>query len=392
MTDSTDTAGRNARSGDELLPFLNNFHDIFTTMGVFILLGGLGAGMFQVMSTLGLDEDSQTWQYVFMALTAAIGLIVWFLSAILVGSQRRILPGIVLSSAFTMAASSIIMWAYGQYLMNGAGMNEEAFEPFMSSFDSMEFEPDAVNGAWNALPASIQFMPIVVILASLIPIAVYYMKFRLPYAGGVSGVYLVALAVAALFMVDPYSWMVNAPTVLVAGSGALLLGGILFDMRDPDRTTRLSGTAFWLHLFSAPVLLFSVLLVTQVGWTLDGNDFANPEQFNMLGSFAENDDNSIRLAVTALSVIGVFALVSLLINRRALIVSGLLTAGVSISVIINAVGLETGAVVAVTLLVLGGAVVLLGAAWNPVRRILLAPFPNGGPIARIFPPANGTVG
>jgi hypothetical protein len=31
-----------ARPDDELLPFLNNFHDIFTTIGVVILFVGLG--------------------------------------------------------------------------------------------------------------------------------------------------------------------------------------------------------------------------------------------------------------------------------------------------------------------------------------------------------------
>jgi hypothetical protein len=35
---------------------------------------------------------------------------------------------------------------------------------------------------------------------------------------------------------------------------------------------------------------------------------------------------------------------------------------------------------------LGGIVVLLGVAWTPVRRVLTAPFPNAGLIARIIPP------
>lgn len=87
-------------------------------------------------------------------------------------------------------------------------------------------------------------------------------------------------------------------------------------------------------------------------------------------------------------MIGVFAIVSLLINRRALIVAGLITAGVAIGVLVNQAGLGQAAVIAVTLLLLGGVVVLLGAAWTPVRRVLTAPFPNSGPLARIIPPAN----
>ncbi|MEP3073981.1 MAG: hypothetical protein ABJQ26_14410, partial [Maricaulis sp.] len=107
---------------------------------------------------------------------------------------------------------------------------------------------------------------------------------------------------------------------------------------------------------------------------------------------AADSAEAMRLAVTALVVIGLFALVSLLINRRALIVSGLVTAGVSIGVIVNSTDLGAGVVVAVTLLVLGGIVVLLGAAWNPVRRILLLPIPQDGPLGRIFPPVSAAEG
>jgi hypothetical protein len=43
MTDAAATPASEARPSDELLPFLSNFHDIFTTIGVVILFSGLGA-------------------------------------------------------------------------------------------------------------------------------------------------------------------------------------------------------------------------------------------------------------------------------------------------------------------------------------------------------------
>ncbi|CAN0464228.1 unnamed protein product, partial [Discosporangium mesarthrocarpum] len=186
--------------------------------------------------------------------------------------------------------------------------------------------------------------------------------------------------------------IVWAPTINVAAGASLLLAGILFDARDPGRETRLAGTAFWLHFFAAPVLLGAVLNVTQTGWTFQESDFANPENLNLFAAMASDSAEATRLAITALTVIGIFALVSLLINRRALIVSGLVTAGVSIGIIVNSAGLGAGAVVAVTLLVLGGVVVVLGAAWNPVRRILLLPIPQVGPLGRIFPPVSAAEG
>lgn len=381
-----------ARPSDEMLPFLNNFHDIFTTIGVVILMVGLIVGAGQVMSGLELSEDSFSWQATLIGLIAGIAVILWGISAILVGRQRRILPGIVLSTGFIGAAAIVLVWAYAQVLIHGLGVSETMLEARFNGMDDMEFGRDAVMAGLAHLPVSLRILPIVIGLAPLIPAMFYYVSFRLPFAGGLVGVGLVVLAALTLFTLDPWTAGRYLPALAVAMGGALLLAGIVFDMRDPGRETRIAGTAFWLHFFAAPMLLSAVLNVTQLGWTLDEADFANPEATNLLAAMAANNGNATQLAIVALIVIAIFALVSLLINRRALIVSGLLTAGISIGVIVSGSGLGAGAVVAVTLLVLGGVVVLLGAAWNPVRGLLLLPFPRSGPVARLFPPANGAVG
>ncbi|WP_138509561.1 hypothetical protein [Maricaulis alexandrii] len=392
MTDTNANETLTARPQDEMLPFLNNFHDIFTTIGVVILLAGLGAGAVQVLDGLALPEGEQGWQAVLMGLIGGIAVIIWALSALLVGKQRRILPGIVLSGAFAVASAIVLVWAYVQFLIHGVGITEASLEAAVAPVDDMEFGRDAVMALANALPVWVRILPMVAALAALAPMIAYYLNFRLPFAGGLTGVGLVGLVVATLFTIDPYTTIVWMPAVNVVAGAALLLAGIIFDSRDPDRNTRISGTAFWLHFFAAPMLLTAVLNVTQLGWTFSEADFANPEAFSLLSAMATNSAEATGLAAIALAVIGVFALISLLINRRALIVSGLLTAGIAISVLVSASGLGVGAVVAVTLLVLGAVVVLLGAAWNPVRKILLTPLPSEGPLARIFPPANGAVG
>lgn len=390
----TDTSNESlaARPQDEMLPFLNNFHDIFTTIGVLILLGGLGAGVVQVMQGLDLPEGEQGWQMVLMGLIGGVGVIVWLLSALLVGKQRRILPGIVLSGAFAVATTIILVWAYVQFLIHGVGLDEASFEAAFEPVEDMAFGRDAVMMLANGLPVWVRAIPVVAALAALLPIGAYYLNFRLPFAGGLTGLGLVGLVVAILFTLDPYTTIVWMPAVLVAMGGSLLLGGVIFDGRDPKRTTRISGTAFWLHFFAAPILLGSVLNVARRGWTFSESDFEGSSGWGLFAGVDLASGEAVQLAAIGLVVIGLFALVSLLINRRALIVSGLITAGISIGVLVNGSGLGEGAVVAVTLLVLGGVVVLLGAAWNPVRRMLLAPFPSDGPLARIFPPANGAVG
>jgi hypothetical protein len=382
----------NARPSDEMLPFLNNFHDIFTTIGVLILLGGLGIGAGQVMSGLGLEVDSLRWQMALMGLVGGIAVIVWFLSALLVGQQRRILPGIVLCVAFSVSVTIVLVWAYLQLVTQGLGLSETYFETRFADAPDMEFGREAVDYVLANIPLAVRLFPVAIGLAALIPVAMYYFSFRLPFAGGLLGVGLATLAALTLFTIDPYTVGVWSPAVNVAVGGALLLAGIIFDARDPERQTRLSGTAFWLHFFAAPILLTAVLNVVQIGWMLEEADFANPERMNLLAAMGSETGNAMQLAVVALTVIALFALVSLLINRRALIVSGLLTAGISIGVIVNGSGLDAPAVVAITLLTLGGIVVLLGAAWNPVRRVLLLPIPGEGPLARIFPPVSAAEG
>ena len=399
MTDAAITmgnAGRDstrARPQDELLPFLNNFHDIFTTIGVVLLGFGMAVGAAQLVESTGADLETFSGQAFAFGLLAGIAVVFWLLSTVLVGRQRRILPGIVMSLGFVGAMTGVLVWLYVRFLMDGAGLSEASIE---ARFDAMD-EPDTFNRETvgeiaGALPLALRILPVVGALAFLIPVAFYYFSFRLPFAGGLMGVALTVLAGAVLLSVDPYIFAVYLPTVNVALGGALLLAGIVFDARDPGRDTRLSGTAFWLHFFAAPILLSAVLNLTQVGWTLSEGDFQNFADNNLFAAMSSGSDAATGLAITALIVIGVFALVSLLINRRALIVSGLLTAGFSIGVIVNSAGLGAGAVIAVTLLTLGGIVVLLGAAWNPVRGLLLAPFPSEGPLARIFPPANANEG
>ncbi len=387
----TDTATiSSARPSDEMLPFLNNFHDIFTTIGVVILLGGLGAGAGQIMGGLNLSEGEMPWQASLMALIAGFALASWLLSSLLVGRQRRILPGIVLSGAFTVAMGVVLTWGYAQLLVHGFGIDEASLE---IAFDNVEGEDRAaVMSFVDELPLAVRLLPVAAVLAFLIPAYAYYRSFRLPFAGGLVGLGAVGLFSAIALIVDPYSAVIYSPTINVAAGGALLLAGIIFDMRDPERTTRLSGTGFWLHFFAAPILLFSVLNVMQMGWSFQEADFTQIEDTNLFAALAADNGNAMALAAAALAVVAGFALVSLLINRRALIVSGILTAGISIGVLVSESGLDGGAVAAITLLVLGGIVVLLGAAWNPVRSVLLAPFPSSGPLARIFPPANGSVG
>ena len=68
------TTTSNARPQDEMLPFLNNFHDIFTTIGVVILLIGMNMGIAQVLDTYDFGEG-QNLVYARLGLFAGVALV-----------------------------------------------------------------------------------------------------------------------------------------------------------------------------------------------------------------------------------------------------------------------------------------------------------------------------
>ncbi|MBL4539253.1 MAG: hypothetical protein JKP96_11325 [Oceanicaulis sp.] len=374
-----ESAASSARPGDEMLPFLNNFHDIFTTIGVLILFTGLILGAVQFHDSLDLARDGVASELVSLGLLGLIALIAWGLSALLVGRQRRILPGIVLCAVFVFCFGGLLVWLYTSFILPLLTEVDPAV-----AFDHLSvFQEETVSAMLNELGWALRSWPVMIGAFFVVAVGLYYVSFRLPFSGGLLGVAIAALAASIWLVIDPYSFMVFNPLASLLMGLGLFLAGIVFDARDPARTTRLSGTGFWLHFFAAPVLLSAALTMAINGVRIDPQD-----SFVGMIYFPEGGEDAaaMRAAVLTLLVIAVFALVSLLINRRALIVSGLLTTGVALGVLVNQLGLDGAGVLATTLLVLGGIVVLLGVAWTPVRRVLTAPFPNAGLIARIIPP------
>jgi hypothetical protein len=158
---------------------------------------------------------------------------------------------------------------------------------------------------------------------------------------------------------------------------ALFTAGVAFDVRDPARATRLSDNGFWLHMAAAPFILNGALgciasIIAPGAWS------------GVAALTAEG--KGATLAAANLVIVVFLGLVSLLINRRALIVSALLTAGISVGVLLNSAGLSAASLAAGTLLTLGAFVLVLGAGWHKARALLLRRVPRSGLMARVFPP------
>lgn len=379
-------AARPVRRDDEYLPFLSSFHDIFTTIGVVILFVGLAVASGQIAQAIGAAPQTLASEFVDVALTCVVALAAFALSALLVGRQRRILPGIILCLIFVGSAGAALIWAYARLTFGFADMNMigAVFERLMELDEPTRA---TMGAAMNDLPLAVRAFPVGVGVIVCALVWVYYISFRLPFAMGLLGLAAVTTATVLVAMIDPYSLLVWNPLVSLVGGLALFAAGIVFDARDPLRQTRFSGAGFWLHVFAAPALLGAAVTIANTGLRADADGFGENAFLGLAHLLAGDSAAAARNAAVTLAVICVFAIISLLINRRALIVAGLVTAGVAIAVLVSQSGFGQAAVIAVTLLALGGVVVLLGAAWTPVRRILTAPFPKTGFMARIIPPA-----
>ncbi len=193
-------------------------------------------------------------------------------------------------------------------------------------------------------------------------IFLHYLRFRVPInIAMVVGCILAALL--ALFF-RQYGWAYRQLPIFLAGVAAFAIG-MVFDSRDPLRRTARTDIAFWLHLMAAPMIVHSAFQ----------------------GLFFDSRGD-VQSASGILILFAVLAFVAIVIDRRAMLVSGLAYAGYAIYNVARQTqnGMESSEMTAMALLMLGIGVVLLGFGWRPVRRLFLSLLPV--PVRRYLPPAD----
>lgn len=344
--------------GEEELRFIRNFHDVFLSIGLLMFAAGLGIATAMVLAPMiegAVEAGGAAFRDTLTMIAGAAAVdavIMWLMAEFFARGRRLFLPSIVIFIAFSLFFTIAAGAAYGAWF----------------NLDRAFFEHLEDAGITGAIQQVSEFF-LVVLGATTAAVFAFYARMKLPFAMGVFGYSLAFVGVTAAF----YMWPEKAKSLLEPaqfGAGVFIfLLGVYFDARDPGRRTRISDNGFWLHFFAAPLILNSVL-----GMTI------NAEMLTQQSSAA---------AIVTLLVVFAFAFVSLLINRRALLVAGLLYALIAAGFLISKVGLSGGWTAALTLLVMGGAMVLLGGGWHVARRVLVAPFPKDGLLARIVPPETG---
>ena len=208
-------------------------------------------------------------------------------------------------------------------------------------------------------------------LVTLGAMLLYYWRIRLPFC-------IALIAIAALYLV--FAIINKLVPGLVEGHWGLALflsgiavfaGAVMYDMRDLHRTTRFADNAFWLHFLAAPMIIHGMALQTVA--------LQKDKLFNIIPMVSLNAGD----AAIVMVIVAIITVIGLAINRRALIVSSLGYAAFALWFLFNGAGMNFGTVIAMTLLLLGGAIIFLGAGWHTARAWLLKVLPKW----KIFPPA-----
>ena len=141
--------------------------------------------------------------------------------------------------------------------------------------------------------------------------------------------------------------------VILACGLAIFALAMRFDTADPERLTRRTDIAFWLHLLASPLIVHSLVK----------------------GMMTDASKLSPGTAVAIMAVFLALSFVAVLIDRRAMLVSGLSYAGVAFWTLIRQAGISD-VTTPLTILALGAFVLLLSAGWKPLRAGILRMTPS----------------
>jgi hypothetical protein len=189
-------------------------------------------------------------------------------------------------------------------------------------------------------------------LSAALSALLFYWRFRLPFAL----LLLAGACVASIFA--SFTALVGEPTILLT-HGLFLISGIIvlmaaqwYEMSDRERLTRRSDCAFWLTLIAAPLIVHPVA-----------------------GLISSGQDTTLQSNLLTIAVVICFALIALIIDRRAFLVSSLAYLGGAMVYAFTRLGGEQNALW-ITLLLMGASVILLGVGWHRARRAVMQFVPD----------------
>lgn len=328
-------------SVDDQMRLVGGGNDIFVTVGIVLLF----AGVFFALQA-AVPQNS-------MMLSALLAAASWGVAEIVTRQKRMRLSSTLLALVFS--ASILVL---------------------LAEFIQARYDLPATLNVFSlpALRADAASIGMIAAGGLVVAASIYFLRFKVPVLAAVAAIAVTGLAFlgSVLFYYDRMtSGAIAAPApdqladVLSSALAIPLICGlaifavaVLLDLRDRDRQTVWSDCAFWLHVVSAPLLVHPLFILATGQEVLSGRIEPGMAAGILLGL-----------------MMVVFVLVALAIDRRSLLAPTLAYFGsVGIYYLINGAANTTGIPpFALILITIGAMVILFGAGWQRIRRLIIGP-------------------
>jgi len=254
--------------------------------------------------------------------------------------------GSLISPVVAMATISIASWLLAEFFVKKRRMALPAICLLLSFLGGIFAAPIV----FYQQPNETAFM--LAGLLTSIAAFLHWKRFRVPItiAAGMAALTACFTAIAVSIFPAALYW-INS---LVFVGGLITFGlAMYWDASDRNRETRSSDVAFWLHLVSAPMIVHPI--------------------FTSLGVFEGAGGVTTSLIVVGLYVL--LALISIAVDRRAIMVSSLVYVVYAFSSLLENSGMVSYSF-ALTGLCIGATLLLLSAFWHTSRKQILKLVPQ----------------
>jgi hypothetical protein len=305
---------------EENFRLITSFNDIFVTLaGILVLVSAawIGAQLFPVMGA------------------AALAAVAWGLAEFFTLKRRMALPSIVFFIAFVFGVYGVGMALFSP-IGSAMGIGVGPFANQSGIVGSAVSSAMVVGACW-----------------------VHWLRFRVPITiawGTVAIVMFIFSLIAPMLGAEETPQLVLW-LLLLCGLGVFAFA-MWWDMQDTLRTKRDSDVAFWLHLFASPMIVHPIFLL--MGWNIVGNGTSTP---------------GAGLAVVAILLYCAFAVVALIVDRRAFLVSAMIYVLAAIVYLFSSSGVDSS-FFPVAALIIGSGLLMMSAFWQKLRAVLLRFLPD----------------
>ena len=327
---------------EEQFRLVTSFNDIFVAMAGVLVLMGVGWIGGSVAPFVG---------------AASVAAASWGLAESFTRKRRMAFPSILFFLTFVIGIYYAVIGAFGPMFR---------FQPV----SGQSYATALSNYAWHSALASF-----VVIGAAwahwkrfAVPIAFATIVGAIAYSlyGVINAALLPSITQPSSLQGFVHTYQLMMWLVLIIGL-AVFAYAMHWDMQDRARQSQKADVAFWLHLVASPLVVHPVFVLVGMNML---------SVFSPLGSnFAQLSPSGTFIAITAIVIYALLAVVALVVDRRAILVSALVyVLAAAIYLARQAGSSEIG--FAVAIIVIGSSLLMLSAFWQKMRRSVMPLVPQ----------------